>query len=229
MARPSLGYRNAADKKVPGVTTILKQVAAGMDSDVLCRWVHKLATAGLDWYEERDKAGKHGTLLHELAEFHLPMPFCHEWPEVKGKPDEQVAKLKATYDAIRAWWLKEQPAAVAAEEALVSESLQFGGTFDAVVQFPEGSVYPGLWLLDYKTGSQVGVKECAQMSAYRLLLHEVKGMRIAGAILIHAPTKHPGTIRPVRLDAAALDLGEKVFLSALDLTRLVREIKAVME
>lgn len=208
MARPSFGYRNAAGKKVPGVTTVLKHVSL-MDGDVLCGWAAKLARQGKDWKAERQAAGDHGTMLHELCETKLPGELVDaDRPE--AATDEAWRKLQLSYAAIRAWWLAAKPTILIAEEPLVSERFQFGGTLDALVDLGGEP-----WLLDYKTGSQVGAKEASQMAAYRQLLDEVKGIRPVGAVLIHAPTKEPGYVRPVKLDTAALDLGWRIFEAAM--------------
>lgn len=218
MGRPTYGYRNAADRKVPGVTTILKEVTAGMDTDILCSWSARLAREGKDWKTERNKAGGHGTALHELCEKRMPSILAEEDRRVcpDAVTDEAWVKLQSSYAAIRAWWLKNSPRVLIAEEALVSEAYQFGGTLDAMVEL-EGQP----WLLDYKTGSMVGAKEVAQMAAYRRLLHEVKGIVVVGAVLIHAPTRDAGYVRPVRLSATALDLGWDLFEAALSAHRIV--------
>ena len=223
MARPVYGYRNSADKKVVGSTTALKAVTF-MDSDILCGWTEKVTKLGKSWRAERNAAGAHGTIFHELAEHHLPMPWCPEWAELASLPAPQVEKLKASYEAVRAWWLENKPKVIHAEEALVSEDYQFGGTFDAVVE-----LWGALWLLDYKTGSMVGAKECAQMASYRRLLLEKKDIVIEGAVLIHAPTKHPGTMRAVKLTGEMLDAGWDIFRIGLEVGPKVKALDAVME
>lgn len=174
MARPAMGYRNAAGKKIPGVTTVLKHVST-MDSDILCNWAARLAREGKDWKVARRQAGEHGTFLHELCEKRLP----HNLDLVADKAPEVEAaaweKLQLSYKAIQAWYVAQEPKLIYAEEALVSEKFQFAGTPDAVWTFPRDIANYGLkagdaWLGDYKTGRMVGSKEVAQMAAYRQLL-----------------------------------------------------------
>ena len=234
MARPNMGYRNAAGKKVPGTTTVLKSLSL-LDSDILCSWAAKLARAGQDWRATRAAAGAHGTMLHELCETRLPNALDPE----KDRPaaltsEEQWEKLKLSYAAIRTWWLQHEPRLLLAEEPLVSELYQFGGTPDGLVSFPRdipayGVVAGEPWLFDYKTGSQVGGKEVAQMSAYRQLLLETKGVAVHGAILIHAPTKEPGYMRPVVIPSSALDTGWQLFAAALTVYRGAPVLAAVCE
>src|SRR6266542_423234 len=215
MARPQFGYRNAAGKKIPGSTTVLKSVSL-MDSDILCGWAAKLARMGKDWKSERSAAGAHGTMLHELCETRLPDALDAMEDKPAGATDVAWGKLQASYAAIREWYLKYGPKVIFAEQPLVSEAHQFGGTPDGVVEFPQDVPAYGVlagdpWLFDYKSGSMVGAKEVAQMASYRQLLREAKGWSVRGAILLHAPTKEPGYMRPVILDGAALDLGWTVF------------------
>jgi hypothetical protein len=225
MARPQLGYRNSAGKKVPGVTTVLKNIQT-MDGDILCAWAAKLARAGEDWRKVRQAAGDHGTMLHELCETKLPNALA-DGDRPAGATDEAWEKLRASYSAIRDWCLAHNPKTLIAEVPLISEEYQFGGTLDACVELDMGN---GLepWILDYKTGSMVGAKECAQMAAYRHLLAENKGLMVAGALLIHAPTKEPGYMRPVRLDAEVLDLGWELFMAARTVARNVAIIEAAI-
>jgi hypothetical protein len=225
MARPALGYRNAAGKKVPGVTTVLKSIQT-MDGDILCSWAAKLARAGEDWRKVRQAAGDHGTMLHELCETKLPGELVDgDKPALAS--GEAWSKLQASYGAIRLWCLQNNPRTIIAEEPMISEEFQFGGTLDACVELDMGDGMAP-WILDYKTGSMVGAKECAQMAAYRTLLAETKGIEVRGAVLIHAPTKEPGYMRPVRLDAELLDLGWGLFVSAQTVSRNVSIIEAAM-
>lgn len=222
MARPQYGYRNAAGRKVPGVTTVLKNVQT-MDGDILCSWAAKLARAGQDWRQVRSAAGDHGTMLHELCETKLPHALA-DGDRPAAATDEAWEKLKLTYAAVRAWWLRETPVIISAEEALVSERYQFGGTYDALVEW-RGQP----WLLDYKTGSQVGAKEVAQMAAYREMLDECKGVRPVGAVLVHAPTKEPGYVRPVVLPTEALDAGWRLFLAGLEVGEVISVVTPYCE
>lgn len=233
MARPSLGYRNAAGKRVPGATTVLKYVSLS-DVDMLCGWAAKLAKQGKDWREERSRAGDHGTALHELCETRLPHELDPTADRPPGMPDGTWEKLLQSYGAIRGWYVTHEPQVVFAERPLVSESYQYGGTPDGVVVFPRDIERYGIralepWLLDYKTGSYIGAKEVAQMAAYRQLLAETGIARVSGAILIHAPTKEPGYMRPVALSEHALGQGWLVFRAALDVASVATDLAAVCD
>lgn len=239
MARPAYGYRNAAGKKVPGSTTVLKNVST-MDTDILCNWAARLAREGKDWRAARRTAGEHGSFLHDLCEKRLPHPLdlaADKPPEVsvvqgpKGEPSAWD-KLQLSYAAVLEWYVKYGPRVVFAEQPLVSEAFQFGGTPDAVVVFPadiaDYAIIGGEpWLLDYKTGRMIGAKEVAQMAAYRQLLMEKELYSVRGAILIHAPTVQAGYMRPVVLNSDTLDLGWDVFLAALKVGERLPKLEEV--
>lgn len=225
MARPAMGYLNKAGQKVPGSTTVLKSVST-MDTDVLCAWAARLAREGKDWRSERRNAGEHGTALHELCETKLPHPLTDaDRPLTVSNlavPGTLSAwgKLKLSYEEIRKWYVQHEPKIIYAEEALISEAFQFAGTPDCVWTFARGleeyGVKPGEAVLgDYKTGGMVGAKEVAQMSSYRVLLKENGIADVVGAILLHAPTKQAGFMRPVWLSPEILDIGWDVFQCGL--------------
>jgi hypothetical protein len=220
MARPSYGYRNAAGKKIVGTTTLLGILNSSGSSDFLLDWAAKLQREGKNWKEVRNQAGAHGTLLHEMCEKHLP----NDPVRPEGVPDEQWEKLRSSYVSLAGWWKREAPKTVLAEEPLVSEKYQYGGTLDGLMEWNGG-----LWLYDFKTGSQVGAKEVCQMAMYRQLLDECKGLRPCGAVLLHAPTKEPGYMHPVVIQESDLDLAWEVCLHLLAIYRMLPALKAVAD
>lgn len=228
MARPAFGYLNKAGDKVPGVTTVLKNVST-MDTDILCNWAARMAREGRDWRNVRRDAGKHGSLLHDLCEKRLPhdLGVADRPPEVN---EDDWYKLQLSYKAIADWYVKHEPKIIYAEEPLVSEEYQFAGTPDAVWNLTK-DVAPwkaGAQVLgDYKTGKMIGPKEVAQMAAYRQLLRENDIASVEGCILIHAPTARPGFMNPVVLDKTALDLGWLIFTAALEVEKALPPLREV--
>jgi hypothetical protein len=156
--------------------------------------------------------------LHDLCENYLP----EDPVRPAGVKDEQWEKLTKTYASIAKWWKEKTPEVLIKEQPMVSEVHQFGGTLDGLALI-DGEP----WLYDFKTGSQVGPKEVCQMSAYRELLKETANVCPVGAILIHAPSKEPGFMRPVTLTADDLDTGWAIFQAALSVYRALPVLKAV--
>jgi hypothetical protein len=232
MARPVGGYSRDG-KKVLGSTSVLKYLQF-MDGDILCSWAAKLAREGQDWRKVRSAAGAHGTKLHDLAEFKLPNPL----DPVKDRPpnttDESWEKLQRTYAALREWHLLHNPKVILHEEPLYSAQYNFAGTPDGVAQFPKDIPEYGLlagddWLFDWKSGSQIGAKEVCQMASYRQLLAETRGIFVKGALLMHAPTREPGYVRPVALSSEVLDMGWEAFQCGLKISQVADKLAAATE
>jgi hypothetical protein len=255
MARPAFGYQNAAGKKIPGSTSVLKLIGF-MDTDILCNWAARLARQGKDWRKERTAAGAHGSMLHDLCEFKLPNALTEEdrppqlalppepkiggqialkvWGDKVKAVDDQWNRLQLSYNAIREWFVQHEPNVVLHEEPLVSEEYGFAGTPDGVATFPRdipsyGVIAGDHWLYDYKSGRMIGAKEVCQMASYRQLLAERRNIHVKGAILIHAPTAEPGYMRPVVIPADVLDLGWEVFKFGLRLNDVVPQLAAAVE
>jgi hypothetical protein len=230
VARPAGGYSKDGNK-VLGSTSVLKYLQF-MDGDILCNWAAKLAREGKNWRTVRSDAGKHGSLLHDLAEFKLPAALDPVKDRPRATGDETWEKLQLTYAAVREWFLLYRPEVVFHEEPLYSDEYGFAGTPDGVAVFPQEmyGVAPGVHVLyDYKTGGMIGAKEVCQMASYRQLLKEARGIEVAGAILIHAPTKEPGYMRPVFLPPEALDMGFEAFKCGLTISKIAEPLAAYVE
>jgi hypothetical protein len=237
MARPIGGYRDANGMKIPGSTSVLKNINT-MDTDILCNWAAKMQREGKDWRVVRRSAGAMGSILHDLCENRLPNaldPLADRPGSIKDASfDAAWEGLQKSYEAIRAWYVKYGPKVVYAEEPLGSDKYLYAGTPDAVVVFPDDIPEYGVlagqpWLLDYKTGRIIGAKEVAQMASYRQLLSENSKYDVRGAILIHAPTTAPGHMQPVVLDSLVLDRGWLIFEAALVVERQLPALREVFE
>jgi hypothetical protein len=158
MARPASGYRNRAQKRVPGTSTVAKLIA---DPEGLQWWFHQQGLEGKNPYEERDKLASAGTLVHEAAEM---------WKQ--GKPYSMVgepAVVKQAQTGFRAFleWANQTKLTIEATEiSLVSEVHQFGGTLDATLIGGKRA------MADYKTASSLYPEHLLQVVAYGKLWEE---------------------------------------------------------
>jgi hypothetical protein len=200
------GYFNKAGVQIPGTTTVMKAVNAGPPTDALCYWAAGLAKRGLNWKDERDRAGTLGTFIHDILE-NFPKPL----PMNPGTftPDEWK-RVVAAYGAFAEWDAMVQPGLLHHEVQLVSELHQYGGCFDAVWRIG-GDVVMG----DHKTGKSASPKTWAmQLAAYRQLVEE-NGLVERGAIrrglVLHYPE---GKFRPVEIGEHQLAAGWDLFLTA---------------
>lgn len=170
MAHPSAGYRNAANKRVPGTTTIIGRFK---DSGGLLQWAFKQGQAAergeiSSLYDKRDQAADIGTMAHAMVEYHINFPERERAIEdVKRQfnpTDEDLKKAAKAFDAYLMWQSMTKLKIVDQEMQLVSEEYQFGGCPDAI-----GEINGELCLLDWKTSTGVYPDYMIQLAAYNQL------------------------------------------------------------
>ena len=155
MARPAGGYRNAAGQRVPGASTIAK---IGADPGGLLHWAWQLGIDGKDYREARDAAAGAGTMMHDNAE---------RWKQglepVWTGPAEVIAKAQVGYGAFLKWAGQTRLQIEETELSLVSETFQYGGTFDATLIGGKRA------MADYKTAASLYPEHLLQVVAYGAL------------------------------------------------------------
>ena len=166
MAHPKGGYKNAAGKRVPGVTTIIGRFK---DSGALLWWAFgqgKAAERGEieKLYDKRDEAAESGTLAHEMVEAHIN---GDPQPQQGDTPIEIFSDALTAYKAYLKWANQSKLEIVEQEIQMVSEEYQFGGCPDAI-----GMIDGELSLVDWKTSKAVYPDYMIQVAAYALLWGE---------------------------------------------------------
>jgi len=130
MARPKIGYKNAAGKRVPGVTTVIGPYG---DSGGLIHWAWDLGMKGINYRDVRDNAANVGTMAHELVECHIRKQPREEWPSTwPGASDDDVKRAWNAFASYRRWEEQTRTTIQYSEIPIVSEELQVGGCPDAV-------------------------------------------------------------------------------------------------
>jgi hypothetical protein len=158
MARPEGGYRNAAGKRVPGASTIAK---VGSDPGGLIQWAYQCGLDGIDIEKARDAAAGAGTMVHEAAE---------AWKQ--GQPYQwigdakMIAQAQRGFGAFMTWAEQTKLKIEETEVSLVSETYQYGGTFDATLIGGKRA------MADYKTASALYPEHLLQVVAYAKLWEE---------------------------------------------------------
>ena len=100
---------------------------------------------------ERDRAASLGTAVHDAAAL--------------GKTPEQVPhEVAPRLRQFLAWKAASQAEVVAAEFQVFSTTYGYAGSCDAMVRFPNGS----LWIVDYKTGKGIYAEHALQLMAYTM-------------------------------------------------------------
>lgn len=141
----------------PGVTTIIDQQLA-WNKRALIRWAHGVGFDGKELYEGSADALGIGTVVHALIEAdveELPVP---DFAELS---DSMRSQVQRAMDAWEAWKRGCDFQVLAAEESLVDDELEFGGTVD-LIMVADGKVS----LMDYKTSKALYPNALVQVAAY---------------------------------------------------------------
>jgi hypothetical protein len=170
------GYVDAANRKVPGVTSIIRE---GVPVPALKAWAANITAAyAVDnwtelsaltpdarlwrlqkvWREELSAAAVRGTLVHA----YLPPLLAGETVEAPDHLSGYVASLVRFLDE---WQVR----AVLSEATVVSYGHGYSGTLDLIGDLidPHGFGEIERWLIDGKTGSAVYGDTALQLAAYR--------------------------------------------------------------
>lgn len=162
MGRPKGGYKNAAGKRVPGVTTIISRFK---DSGGLIHWAWNEGMEGRDYRDSRDKAANAGTIAHAMVEHHLTGKNIEsDLPDVDA---ETMAKARDAHEAYLQWERQSKIDFLAIENALVSEVHQVGGTIDGI-----GVIDDKLCVIDFKTSNAIYQDALIQVATYEVIWNE---------------------------------------------------------
>jgi len=162
-------YRNAAGKRVPGVTTIL----GVLNKPALVYWANKMGLAGIDTAKYVDDKADIGTLAHAMIFSHLR----GEELDMSGYTPDQVDLAENSFLKYLDWEKEHDMKPVLFEAPFVSEKYQYGGMLDNYSMLDNN-----LTLLDYKTSKAIYDEMVFQLAGYKQLLeengHKVEGVRI---------------------------------------------------
>lgn len=123
------------------------------------KWLRSAAT------EERDAAASLGAAVHDAAAAGLkPADIGETVTFIKdGKPVEVPgADIRPRLHWYRDWLTVSGAEVLGSEFQLVNETVGYAGSCDALVRFPNGSI----WVVDYKTGSGTYTDHALQLIAY---------------------------------------------------------------
>jgi hypothetical protein len=168
MPRPANGYTNAAGQKIPGVHDVTGRYK---DTKGLMHWIHQEGLKGnVNPYAS---AADIGTAVHKMCELDLKGAPTREIEAVPHQmlsiPDD-IDKAWQSFRAFQEWRREHHVQAIAFEESLVSETVQYGGTLD-VIAFVDGVRS----LIDFKTckdASRVFLEQRIVMAAHGNLWRE---------------------------------------------------------
>ena len=152
-------YKNAAGKRVPGVTTFLGVV----DKPALMYWAWDLGIQGIDFRKYRDETADIGTLAHAMITEWIEERQATTWEY----PADIISQAENSAISFYEWLGDKKWKLGFVEKPLISELLQCGGTCDIYWEIE------GLWTLDdLKTGKAIYGEHKAQASIYADILRE---------------------------------------------------------
>lgn len=143
----------------PGSTTILDAYPKG---DWFVKW---LKENGQDADKIRDDAAAQGSAVHNATEA-IDNGCEIRWADDNGKPFFSLGEWQMilNYDDFKK---VVSPVILANERVLCSDSLEFGGTLDRIVEFGDKR-----WVLDIKTSNQISDTFVLQTASYAKLWNE---------------------------------------------------------
>ncbi len=130
----------------------------------LIQWIREQGLGGQAIFE---KAGEEGTEVHMIIDTLLQNIGNVDFKGIETF--EMSLKIKRCVQAFIDWYKEFQPKILASEEMLVNHELNFAGTRDlkCELNYQKGKKeYKGIYIIDYKTSSQVHDKHKIQNSGY---------------------------------------------------------------
>ena len=208
-------YKNAAGKRLPGSTTVLGVI----DKPALKFWANTIGLEGIMIREYVDGLAEIGTLAHEMVHSYLrdkPMNL-DDWAP------NQVKAATVSYDKFREWALPRKIEVILAEEPMVSELYQFGGTPDIIAR-----VDGVLTLIDIKTSKAIYDEHAWQVSSYCKLAEEnhIGGESIKQGLIVQIGRNKEEGFTTKTLNEQQLFIGWQVFLDAIRLRASIRSATA---
>lgn len=163
-------------KFVPRVTTIIADMLA---EEYLITWANSV---GLYQHKKhtyyRDKATNIGSHVHEAIEDYIQNRNLPDFNDIIDYTDRK--KAYNSFNGFMKWWriIERNNYKILMEEAPLVTSY-CGGTLDLLMKI-NGKIY----LIDFKTSSQLSFKHFVQLAAYRRMLYDTYGIIIDGTILL---------------------------------------------
>ncbi len=224
MAYPVGGYRNAADKRVRGVGTILSPWKPGGEG--LLIWSNALGQQGIDHRDERRKAASLGTLVHLMIHAYLDE---YWFPSLKyalahGCTRAQYKLGLIGFTAATSWLNGINLRVVEQESPIISEEYQCVGIPDLIGSLPDSKENEfALW--DWKIGKQVIYTDhIYQLSAYRRLWEDENPGKKITTVYLGLINKETGEFDPRLIPLEVIDQAWEGFKHLLAMYRIDQEL-----
>ena len=159
----TIPYKNAAGKRIAGVTTIIGNIGWGREQ--LMYWAWNEGIEGRNYRDTKQEAADSGTIAHSFIEAHLR---GKEYvPSLDINPDI-VSKAEKAFQNFLHWKSMVDFRILSLEEHLVSERYQYGATPDCIAVINGKNC-----LFDWKASNGIYESYLIQVSAYKVVWEEV--------------------------------------------------------
>ncbi len=156
--RAHIRYQNKAGGHIPGVSTIVGQLAKPQ----LIIWANRLGLQGIDSTKYRDEKAEIGSLAHALVMADLR----GEKYDTSAYSQQQIDQAETAFLHYLEWQKGHTLETRLVEQSLISEAYQYGGTPDWY------GILDGIpTLVDYKTGG-IWKEAQIQVAGYNQLILE---------------------------------------------------------
>jgi hypothetical protein len=170
---PRITYRNAAGVVIPGVTTVLDNL--GWNRRALMHWAWKQGWEQKDYKVEKRTAADIGTVAHKLIEIDVTQGLIVDDDMDMLRVQygaEIVEKAMTAYEAWLRWRDSHSFQSIAAEESMISERLQCGGTLDHRMALAVAYVEDKMAILDVKVTKGLYPEHLIQVATYASMRNE---------------------------------------------------------
>jgi len=211
---PRLIYKNAAGKRVPGVTTITREL--GWAGENLKLWANKLGLEGYPLQGYMDNLADIGTLAHQMVTDTL----LGKKTDTSDYSAKQIEKAKNCLRSYQNWLSTRSVEPINCEIPLVSEQYQYGGTADFY-----GKIDGKLTLLDYKTGKFIFDEHIIQVAGgYAMLLAE-NNLPVDEIVILSIPRSDGEAFSALPVSPRLQEIAQKVFKNCLETYKLHYQMK----
>ena len=166
--------------KVPRVTSVLADM---LNEEYLITWANNVGLFQRKKHTYyRNKATTIGSAVHNAIEERIQFQITPDFENIKDAKDRLAASQ--SYNAFDSWWsiIESKSRVILEEYTLITEYC--GGTLDLLI-----NINGKLYLLDFKTSSQMSFKYYVQLAAYRRMLYDLLGYIVDGVIVLRLDKK----------------------------------------
>lgn len=169
------GHYTIDGRNVPRVTEIL---SAMLHEDYIVEWSNRIGLYNHQkYYDVLNQSSTIGTYTHSSIENFLKTGVTPTFDDI---PPMYKYKVINAFNSFMSWWRiinTYNYKILMQEQKLVCK--YFGGTLDLLIDIGNK-----IYLVDFKTSNHSSYKHFLQLSAYRYMLKETKGIDLDGCIIL---------------------------------------------